>query len=403
MAKNKSELSIILKPIIFITIIVLIVGAIGYFTLGKDAEVIEGQVEVTEYRVSSKVPGRILTLYVQEGQQVHAGDTLVRLDAPDVAAKMEQARSAEDAAQAVSNKANNGTRKEQIQGALQLWKQAQAAVTIAQKTYKRMKNLYDEGVIPAQRLDEATAKRDAAVASEQAAHSQYQMAVNGARQEDKEAAQAIVNQTKGSVAEVKSYINETVLTASADGEVSEIFPKVGELVGTGSPIMNISELQDMWVTFNVREDLLKDLKQGAVVRAFIPAFEYKDTEYSNEELLELIDSYKTDKKGKTVVKIGVCGASNEHWNATQYVLDQNNANIYLDLVVFDAYNLPNEALNSGDIDLNSFQHKAYLANEVNSQGYEIETIFDTLMAPLTLYSKQFDSVDALKAAAGEAA
>ncbi|MDD7251457.1 MAG: efflux RND transporter periplasmic adaptor subunit [Prevotellaceae bacterium] len=272
MAKNKSELSIILKPIIFITIIVLIVGAIGYFTLGKDAEVIEGQVEVTEYRVSSKVPGRILTLYVQEGQQVHAGDTLVRLDAPDVAAKMEQARSAEDAAQAVSNKANNGTRKEQIQGALQLWKQAQAAVTIAQKTYKRMKNLYDEGVIPAQRLDEATAKRDAAVASEQAAHSQYQMAVNGARQEDKEAAQAIVNQTKGSVAEVKSYINETVLTASADGEVSEIFPKVGELVGTGSPIMNISELQDMWVTFNVREDLLKDLKQGAVVRAFIPAF-----------------------------------------------------------------------------------------------------------------------------------
>ena len=103
------------------------------------------------------------------------------------------------------------------------------------------------------------------------------------------------------------------------------------------------------------------------------------------------------------MKIGVCGASNEHWNATQYVLDQNDANIYLDLVVFDAYNLPNEALNSGDIDLNSFQHKAYLANEVNSQGYEIETIFDTLMAPLTLYSKQFDSVDALKAAAGEVA
>ena len=137
--------------------------------------------------------------------------------------------------------------------------------------------------------------------------------------------------------------------------------------------------------------------------AFIPAFEYKDTEYTNEELLNLIDSYKTDKKGKTVVKVGVCGASNEHWNATQYVLDQNEANIYIDLVVFDAYNLPNEALNSGDIDLNSFQHKAYLANEVNSQGYEIETIFDTLMAPLTLYSKQFDSVDALKAAAGEAA
>ncbi len=134
--------------------------------------------------------------------------------------------------------------------------------------------------------------------------------------------------------------------------------------------------------------------------AFIPAFEYADTEYSNDELLALIDGYKSDKAGKTVVKVGVCGASNDHWNACQYVLDQNEANIYIELVEFDAYNLPNEALNSGDIDLNSFQHKAYLAKEVDSQGYEIETIFDTLMAPLTLYSKQFDSVDALKDAAG---
>ena len=134
--------------------------------------------------------------------------------------------------------------------------------------------------------------------------------------------------------------------------------------------------------------------------AFIPAFEYETTEYTNDELLELIDTYKTDKADKTVVTVGVCGASNDHWNAVQYVLDQEDAGIYIQLVEFDAYNLPNEALNSGDIDLNSFQHKAYLANEVNSQGYEIEVIGDTLMAPLTLYSKQFDSVDALKEAAG---
>ena len=134
--------------------------------------------------------------------------------------------------------------------------------------------------------------------------------------------------------------------------------------------------------------------------AFIPAFDYKNTDKTNDELLALIDGYKSDKAGKTVVKVGVCGASNDHWKAAQYVLDQNNANIYIELVEFDAYNLPNEALNSGDIDLNSFQHKAYLAKEVGSQGYTIETVFDTLMAPLTLYSKQFDSVDALKAAAG---
>ena len=152
-----------------------------------------------------------------------------------------------------------------------------------------------------------------------------------------------------------------------------------------------------------QSDLVGQYLIAKYSEAFIPAFDYSDTSYSNDELLALIDGYKSEKEGKTVVTVGVCGASNDHWNAAQYVLDQNNANIYIELVVFDAYNLPNEALNSGEVDLNSFQHKAYLANEVNSQGYEIETIFDTLMAPLTLYSKQFDSVDALKAAAGEAA
>lgn len=273
---NKSELSIILRPIIFITVVVLVVGLIGYFTLDRDAEVIQGQVEVTEYRVSSKVPGRIAELCVHEGDKVKAGQILARLDAPEVNAKMEQARGAEDAAQALSDKAHNGTRKEQIQGALQLWKQSQAAVTIAEKTYKRMKNLFDEGVIPAQRLDEITAQRDAAVAQEKAAHSQYQMAVNGAQREDKEAAQAMVTRTRGVVQEVNSYKKETVLTASADGEISEIFPKVGELVGTGSPIMNVEQLDDLWVTFNVREDLLKDLQMGAVVTAFIPALNNKE-------------------------------------------------------------------------------------------------------------------------------
>ena len=208
---------------------------------------------------------------------------------------------------------------------------------------------------------------------------------------------------------VPTQANPTGLVPSRDGLAIE--SQADATGDSGNPFVNVvvarTEDKDNELYKTIQEAFQSDLVGQYLIakysEAFIPAFEYKDTEYTNEELLDLIDSYKTDKKGKTVVKIGVCGASNEHWNATQYVLDQNDANIYLDLVVFDAYNLPNEALNSGDIDLNSFQHKAYLANEVNSQGYEIETIFDTLMAPLTLYSKQFDSVDALKAAAGEAA
>ena len=275
MAKNKSELALILRPIIFIILVVVIVGLIGYFTLGRETETIQGQVEVNEYRVSSKVPGRVLSVYVEEGQKVKTGDILARLDAPEVTAKMTQAQSAEQAAQALSDKARKGTRQEQIQGALEMWKKAQAGVAIAEKTYQRIKNLHDEGVVPAQKLDEATAQRDAAVATEKAAKSQYQMAVNGAQREDKLAAQAQVARARGAVSEVSSYMKETVLTASADGEVSEIFPKVGELVGTGAPIMNVSMMDDLWVTFNVREDLLKGLKMGAEVEAFIPALEDK--------------------------------------------------------------------------------------------------------------------------------
>lgn len=148
-------------------------------------------------------------------------------------------------------------------------------------------------------------------------------------------------------------------------------------------------------------DLVAQYFVAKYAEAYLPAFDYKNTDMSDEELLALIDSYKSDPEGKTVVKVGVCGASNDQWIATQYVLDQNNAGIYLDLIVFDAYNLPNEALNNGDIDLNSFQHKAYLAKEVDAVGYEIETIADTLIAPLTIYSYKYDSLDALREAAGK--
>ena len=203
-----------------------------------------------------------------------------------------------------------------------------------------------------------------------------------------------------------TYAIPTGLVPSKDGLAIE--SQASATTESGNPFVNVvvartadkdnalyKTIQDAFQSDIVGQYLIAKYSE-----AFIPAFDYKDTEYSNDDLLALIDGYKSDKAGKTVVKVGVCGASNDHWNACQYVLDQNNANIYIELVEFDAYNLPNEALNSGDIDLNSFQHKAYLAKEVDSQGYEIETIFDTLMAPLTLYSKQFDSVDALKAAAG---
>ncbi len=252
--------------------VVIIVAIIGFLALDRTPDIIQGQVEVTEYRVSSKVPGRILELRVSEGDYVKAGDTLAILDAPEVRAKMEQARSAESAAAALELKAQNGARKEQIQGAYSVLQQAKAGYEIAEKSYQRIQRLYDEGVMSAQKRDEVYANYKAMEAQMKAAQSQYDMAVNGARMEDKLAASAQVGRAKGAVQEVNSYIHETVQIAQKDGEVANIYPKVGELVGTGSPIMSIAVMDDMWGTFNVREDQLNGMQVGSEFTVFVPAF-----------------------------------------------------------------------------------------------------------------------------------
>ena len=248
MSAAKQQHNNILLAIFGFIAVVIIVALIGFFTLGRDPEVMQGQVEVSEYRVSSKVPGRILELRVKEGDFVKAGDTLAIIDAPEVRAKMEQARGAQEAASALEQKAQNGAREEQIRGAFQLLQQAKAGLEIAEKSYNRVQRLFDEGVLSAQKRDEAYAQYKAMEAQCKAAQSQYDMAVNGARREDKLAAQAQVSRARGAVNEVHSYINETVQIAQMDGEVSAVYPKVGELVGTGSPIMTISMLNDLWGT-----------------------------------------------------------------------------------------------------------------------------------------------------------
>ncbi len=271
MQSNKSQTNNMLLAFVTLLGVIVVVALIGFFMLGKDDEIIQGQAEVSEYRISGKVPGRILEYRVKEGDTVRKGDTLVIIEAPEVQAKMMQAEAAQAAAQAQQQKAYKGARAEQIQGAYELWQKAKAGLEIAQKSHDRVKRLYEQGVLPAQKFDEAAAQLNAAVATERAAKSQYDMAKNGAEAEDKLAATALVNRAKGAVAEVESYIKETVLVAPVDGEVSEVFPKEGELVGTGAPIINLARLDDMWVTFNVREDLLKGLTIGKIVKAYVPA------------------------------------------------------------------------------------------------------------------------------------
>ena len=259
-------------PALLLIVAVVVLSAVcGFYAFRPEKEIIQGEVEVTEYRVSSKVPGRVAKILVEEGQKVHAGDVLAVLEAPDVAAKLTQAEGVEAAAAAQSRKAQKGAREEQIQGAYELWQKAIAGRQVMEKSYARVKRLHDEGVATAQKLDEVVAQRDAAIATERAAKSQYDLAKNGAQLEDKQAAAAVVQRAEGAIREVRSYLKETVLRASLDGEVTDIFPSLGELVGTGAPVMNVALMDKMWVAFNVREDHLSQIKMNAVVDAVVPA------------------------------------------------------------------------------------------------------------------------------------
>lgn len=270
---EKTQHTNVLLAVLCFALVVVVVALVGFFTLGNEQEFIQGQMDVTEYRVSSKVPGRILKICKHEGDYVHVGDTLAILDAPEVRAKSTQANAVENAASAMSEMAQNGARQEQVQGAYQLWQQAKAALEIHEKSYQRVQRLFDQGVLSEQKRDEAYAQYTAAQAQARAAESQYNMAVNGARREEKMAAAAKVQQAKGAVAEVSSYIGETVQIAQMEGEVTDVYPQVGELVGTGSPIMSVAVMSDMWGSFNVREDQLQGLKVGDEIEAYVPAFD----------------------------------------------------------------------------------------------------------------------------------
>lgn len=209
---------------------------------------------------------------------VRAGDTLVHIYSSLAEAKLMQAREMKNVAQAGEQKVDAGTRIQIIQTAEGLLAQATAARNIAQKTYERMENLYKENVVSAQKRDEAKAAFEAAKAAEQSARSQLSLAKAGAQREDKEAAQAMVGVAQGGIAEVESLLEDQYLVAPCDGQIDQIYPEVGELVSLGAPIMNLLKIDDKWVTFNVREDYLNQLKLGTKIKVMIPALDKKETD-----------------------------------------------------------------------------------------------------------------------------
>lgn len=298
--KSKNSSYNLLLGILALAVIILVILIVGYI-VSKDngPKYIQGEAEATEYRVSGKVPGRVEEFRAVEGSFVHKGDTLVVIDSPEIRSKIAEANAARAAADAQRKKAMNGARSEQITGAYELWQQAIVQEDVLRKSFERVQNLYDQKVISAQKYDETKAKYDAACAQTKAAKSQYDMAVAGARSEDKEAAVALVDRANAAVELVNSYMGELYLTAPADGIISDIFPKVGELVGTGSPIMTVQDLTDMWFTFNIREDQLHSLQIGDAIQLEVPALDHRTVE-ATVYYLRARESYATWKATKEI-------------------------------------------------------------------------------------------------------
>ena len=277
----------------------LLISAFGWFFVSPDPVLIRGEVDAKQVSVATKIVGRVSRLDVEEGQQVKKGDTLMIIDSPEVYAKLMQAEAVKAAATAQSNKAQKGARSEQIAAAKSVWEKAKAASELMEKTYERIQTLYEEGVVPAQKRDEVETQMKAAQLTAKAAESQYDMAKNGARVEDKSAAAALVNQANGAVTEVESYIKETEVIAGLDGQITTIIPNVGELITAGLPVVTITDLSDSWITFNIREDWLPKVKQGSQFPVEIPALGLKDV-MVQVTFINSLGSFATNTASKSV-------------------------------------------------------------------------------------------------------
>ncbi|RGM44790.1 MULTISPECIES: HlyD family secretion protein [Bacteroides] len=264
---------------IIILVITVLVSVIGMVLMSREPLVLQGQVEATEIRISGKLPGRIDSFLVQEGDWVKAGDTLVVINSPTIEAKYRQVNALEQVAQEQNKKIDAGTRRQIIATALQFWNKTQSDLTLAKTTYQRILTLYKDSVVTSQRKDEVEAMYKAAQAAERVAYEQYQMAVDGAQSEDKAAARSLVDAARSTVDEVSALLVDSRLTAPEDGQIATIFPKRGELVAPGTPIMSLVVMSDAHVVLNIREDLMPQFKMGGTFKADVPALDRKDIEF----------------------------------------------------------------------------------------------------------------------------
>lgn len=259
--------------IILLAITAIIIVFIG-ISIKKNKEVVlQGVIECREYRVASKIAGKIETLHISEGDSVTIGELLYTISTPELQTKLSQAIAAKDAAMALDKQTITGARQQQIDAAYNLWQKASAGRELAQKSFERIANLHAKGVVTTQQLDEATANLEAMRATESAAYAEYSLALAGATKEQKDAAAANVNIAQGAIDEITSYISDGTVISPISGEVSTVAYYPGEVVGAGFPVVTILDLDDLWAEFNIKENLLPHFTIGTTLIAYIPAID----------------------------------------------------------------------------------------------------------------------------------
>lgn len=230
-----------------------------------------GTMDAKTLSVSAKVPGRVADLSVAEGSLVKAGEVVATIAIPEVEAKLEQVRAVERAALARASLADEGARSQQIDAARADLSRARAARDLARKSWQRIDSLYKDGLLPAQRHDEMRAQLRNAEETVKAAEAQLSALEEGARRQEKEAAHALAEQARGGVSEVTSLVSEKDVRSPVSGEVTRVVMEPGEIAPAGFPIVLVTDLDDSWAVFNVREDELPNLAVGTEVTAKVPA------------------------------------------------------------------------------------------------------------------------------------
>ena len=275
----KIDYKVLSKAFVIGLVAIVVISLIGILTMSRSHVMLQGQIEATEIRISGKLPGRVDTFFVAVGQAVNRGDTLVGISSPEAWAKLQQANAMENVAKFQNEKIDEGTRYQIIRTAEELWNKSKTDLKLATTTYQRIQALYKDSVVSAQRYDEAEALHKVAIAAERAAHQQYLLAKAGAQKQDKESARSLVDAAQGTVSEVQSVLQDAWLTAPANGEIATIYVQCGELVGTGTSIMNLVVLQDCHVVLNVREDYLSYFEMGQAFVGKVPALGNQEVEF----------------------------------------------------------------------------------------------------------------------------